>query len=334
MNEFTEPFERLLVDACTPQVVRSVEAGGSHADLWQAIATSGFLDAMVPEAQGGSALPLAQAFVLFVAEGRHAAPAPIAHTMLARAVIAAAAGRVPEGPIAIASAAEARNSRIACRHVPYALVADWIVVPLADRWLVLPKARARCTPSGIHGSLHADLEWTSDAGNAHTSSDPVPWRAAAAVLAAAQMAGAMERVLDMTVQFANERVQFGKPIGKFQAIQHQLAVMAEQVAAARMAAEIGCDAAGPLPDPLRAALAKARASEAGAIVAPLAHAIHGAIGITAELDLQLFTRRIHETRADFGAERAWNFELGRALLASDAATLDFMRDHLLPQENI
>jgi len=333
MNEFTEPFERLLAVASTPQVVRAVEAGGPHAQLWQAIASSGFLDAMVPEAQGGSGLPLAQAFGLFVAEGRYAVPVPVASTMLARAVIAAAAGRLPEGPIAIAAPAETRDGRIACRHVPYAQVAEWIVVPLADRWRVLPQAQARRTPSGIQGSLHADLEWDAGAEAAHVSSEPVPWRAAAAVLAAARMAGAMERVLEMTVRFANERVQFGKPIGRFQAIQHQLAVMAEQVAAARMAAEIGCDAAGRLPDPLRAALAKARASEAGALVAPLAHAIHGAIGITAELDLQLFTRRIHEARADFGSERAWNLELGRALVASHAATLDFMRARLLPHEN-
>jgi len=81
---------------------------------------------------------------------------------------------------------------------------------------------------------------------------------------------------------------------------------------------------------LRAALAKARASEATALVAPMAHAIHGAIGITAELDLQLYTRRIHEGRADFASEQAWNRVLGRALLASQAPALEFMRAGLLP----
>ncbi|MCC2659201.1 MAG: acyl-CoA dehydrogenase, partial [Panacagrimonas sp.] len=87
---------------------------------------------------------------------------------------------------------------------------------------------------------------------------------------------------------------------------------------------------GPFPHPLRAAAAKARASEAAALVAPMAHAIHGAIGVTAELDLQLFTRRLHDWRADFGSERAWNTVLGRALLATGDATLDFMRAQLLP----
>jgi acyl-CoA dehydrogenase len=93
---------------------------------------------------------------------------------------------------------------------------------------------------------------------------------------------------------------------------------------------MGCDAEGAWPKPLRAGMAKARASEAVALVAPLAHAIHGAIGVTAELDLQLYTRRLHDWRADFGSERIWNLAVGRALLASGDSALDFMLNELLP----
>jgi alkylation response protein AidB-like acyl-CoA dehydrogenase len=331
MNEFVEPFERLLADACTPQVVRAIEAGQAATTLWNAIEASGFLDAMIPEAHGGYGMPLSDVFGLVAAEGRFATPLPVGQTLLARAVIATSDAQVPAGPIAIAaSAQEEQGGRIVCRHTPYALVAEWIVASLPGRWLLLPKAQAAVTPSGIHGSLHANLEWPSASAATHASQPAAPWREAGAVLAAAQMAGAMERVLEMTLQFANDRVQFGRSIGKFQAIQHQLAVMAENVAAARMAAQIGFDAQGPFPPPLRAAAAKARASEAAALVAPMAHAIHGAIGVTAELDLQLFTRRLHDWRADFGSERAWNTVLGRALLTSGDATLDFMRAQLLP----
>jgi acyl-CoA dehydrogenase len=265
-----------------------------------------------------------------VAEGRYATPVPVCHTMLARAVIAASGAEVPVGPIAIATSVQEQGGRVVSRHTPYGLAAEWVVASLPGRWLLLPSEQAVVTPSGIHCSLHADLEWPSAAVARHTSATTVAWREAGAVLAAAQMAGAMERVLETTLQFANDRVQFGRAIGKFQAIQHQLAVMAENVAAARMAAQIGFDADGPLPQPLRAAGAKARASEAAGMVAPMAHAIHGAIGVTAELDLQLFTRRLHEWRADFGSERAWNTVLGRALLATGESTLDFMRAQLLP----
>jgi len=156
-------------------------------------------------------------------------------------------------------------------------------------------------------------------------------RALGAVVTAAQMVGALERVLELSVAFANQREQFGRPIGKFQAVQHQLAVMAEHVAAARIAAQIGYQGAGPLPDALQAAVAKARTSEAAALVAPMAHAVHGAIGVTAEFDLQLYTRRLHQWRGEYGSELAWQRVLGRAVLAApQPLTLDFMRERLLP----
>jgi acyl-CoA dehydrogenase len=329
-NEFTEPFERLLADASTPQAVRDIEAGRPAAALWDAIESSGFLDALVPEAQGGFGLPLAEAFGLVAATGRHATPVPVGHAMLARAALAQAGGPLPREPIAIAQVAEEDSGRIVLRHAPHALVAEWFIAPLRNRWLLLPKARARCTASGIHGSLHGDLEWQSEADAAFASRMPIAWHDAGAIVAAAQIAGALDRVLALTLQFANDRVQFGRPLGKFQAIQHQLAVMAENVAAARMAAQIGFDSAGPWPLPMRAAAAKARTSEAAALAGPMAHAIHGAIGITAELDLQLYTRRLHEWRADFGSEHAWNRAIGRALVASGEFPLDFMRTAILP----
>ena len=330
MNEWVEPFERLLAEACPPALVREVEAGNDAPRLWELIEESGFLDALVPEAHGGQGLALSQAFGLMVAVGRHAVPAPVVQTMLARAGLAQAASTPPRGPIAIGSHAQQVDGAVVCRHVPCGRVARWIIVPLDQRWLLLPRADAECTPSGIQGSLHADLRWQAPTRAQVDAGTAVQWLHAGAVGAAAQMVGAMERALEMTLAFANERVQFGRSIGKFQAIQHQLAVMAENVAAARMAAEIGCDSDGPWPKPLRAALAKARVSEAAALVAPMAHAIHGAIGVTAEFDLQLFTRRLHEWRGDHASETYWNTLVGRELLAGGDSTLDFMRCELLP----
>ena len=152
-----------------------------------------------------------------------------------------------------------------------------------------------------------------------------------ACLIAAQMAGAMQRVLEMTLQFANDRQQFGRPLGKFQAIQHQLAVMAEQVLAARMAAQIGCSASGDRLGLMNVAIAKARTSEAAVEVTALAHSIHGAIGFTADHDLQLFTRRLHAWRLQAGSESYWHEVLGQAVLSSPCGdtgqphTLDILR---------
>jgi len=332
MNELAEPFDRLLAEVCTPATVRAVEGGASAAALWSAVESSGFLDTLVPEAAGGAGLRLADAFALFAVEGRHAVPLPLAHTMLARALLAGSDVRIPRGAIAIASETRvAADGALACPGTPYGLVADAIVVSIDAGWRVLPAASAERVASGVHGSLRADLHWPAPPADAIAGTRAVSWREAGAALAAALLAGTLQRVLETTVAFANERVQFGRSIGKFQAIQHQLAVMAEHVVAAHMAAQIGCSGDGPLPVPLRAALAKSRASEAAALVAPMAHAVHGAIGITAELDLQLYTRRLHELRADFGAETRWNRVLGRALLDADAPlALDFMRSALLP----
>jgi alkylation response protein AidB-like acyl-CoA dehydrogenase len=147
-----------------------------------------------------------------------------------------------------------------------------------------------------------------------------------ALLIAAAISGAADRVLAMTVAYAGERSQFGKPIGRQQALQQQLAVMAEDCVAVRMAVELA--AATDAPDALRVAAAKSVASAAAPRIANTAHAVHGAIGISAEYDLQLYTRRLHEWRATLGSETRWTRDLGHALLASHAPVLDWTRSRL------
>lgn len=114
----------------------------------------------------------------------------------------------------------------------------------------------------------------------------------------------MTRCFEMSLQYGNDRTQFGRSIGKFQAVQHQLAVMAEHVAAARIATAAAFRAGLAQPALLPAAIAKARASEAAALAANTAHAVHGAIGVTEEYDLQLYTRRLHGWLAH-GSEAYW-----------------------------
>lgn len=148
-----------------------------------------------------------------------------------------------------------------------------------------------------------------------------------AVLLAAAMAGAADRVLAMTVEYANQRAQFGKPIGRQQAVQQQVAVMAEQVVAMRLAVELAASGDG-WPSATRAATAKAVASHYAPSVANAAHAVHGAIGISAEHDLQLFTSRLHAWRIESGGETLWSRDIGRALLASPHGTIDWVRSAL------
>jgi alkylation response protein AidB-like acyl-CoA dehydrogenase len=130
----------------------------------------------------------------------------------------------------------------------------------------------------------------------------------------------------MTMQYANDRIQFGKSIGKFQAIQHQMSVMAEHVAASATAAEAAFGTDASTPSLLAAAIAKSRTSEASVLVASIAHAVHGAIGVTEEFDLQLLTRRMHEWRMAHGSEAYWNLIVGRSVFESELPTVtDFVR---------
>jgi acyl-CoA dehydrogenase len=174
--------------------------------------------------------------------------------------------------------------------------------------------------------LDATLRWSATAAaEAMRLSLTDDLRMIEAALLSTQIAGAALAVFEMTLAYANDRNQFGRPIGKFQAIQHQLSVMAEQVFAARMTAQIGCRTTDDGPSILSVAAAKARTSEAAFEVAAIAHAIYGAIGFTAELDLQLYTRRLHAWRQMAGSESYWHGILGVALMQG-GTTLDLLRN--------
>lgn len=144
-----------------------------------------------------------------------------------------------------------------------------------------------------------------------------------ALLRAVQMVGGLEHLLDESVRFAGERVQFGRPIGKFQAIQHMLAALASQTACAGMAADRACIAAGRSDDDaeFEISVAKLRAGEAAGEGARIAHQVHGAIGFTYEHAIHYVTRRLWSWRAEFGSESLWAERIGRRAALRGAAAL-------------
>ena len=321
---FTEAIEQILADRCTPAAVRAIEAGGSPEALWSAIADAGFLQLLAQEDEGGAGLPLADFYPVVRAFGRCAMPLPVAQTIAARAL---AAGRfeLPAGRIAMATTLLRANGAIVCPLVAEGMVAEHVLARDGRGLLLLPLARAHREASGVYASLVATLTWDGTVDAPRSPNGGAELAAFAAALNAALIAGAMGRVFEMTLQYCNDRTQFGKSLGKFQGIQHQLSVMAEQAAATGMAAEAAFHAHGQVPEELPAAIAKARTSEAAHWVAATAHALHGAIGITEEYDLQLFTRRLHEWRMAHGSEEHWNRVVGRSVLASPLTLAEFAR---------
>ncbi|AVO46558.1 acyl-CoA dehydrogenase [Phreatobacter cathodiphilus] len=309
--------DRLMAEVVTPAAVRGLKDRAAAAPVWSLLAESGFLDALVAEADGGAGLTAAEALPVLLAAGRHALPLPLGATMAARAAIAAAGEAAPEGMIALAASAR-RDGDDLVAQVPAGEFADAVLVPSEGGAMLLAVGRAAEEPTG-EGSF-CRLRWRGANGPLLSGFDPL---LAGARIEAAEMAGAMEAMLATTLRYANDRSQFGKPIGKFQAVQQQLAVMTERVHGARAAADLAARA----PDvPEAVATAKITIGEAAAEVTAIAHAVHGAIGMTEELDLHLLSDRLRRGRLRYGSERHWAGRLGEAVLAAPEATLlDFVR---------
>ncbi|HEY2195130.1 MAG TPA: acyl-CoA dehydrogenase family protein [Actinomycetospora sp.] len=136
-----------------------------------------------------------------------------------------------------------------------------------------------------------------------------------AVLVAADGLGVMERMLDMTVEYAGQRHQFGVPIGSFQAVKHAAAEMLVKVEAARSLVFLAAAMveAGRQEAPLHAAAAKAQVTAAASAAADSALTLHGAIGYTWEHELQIFYKRAKLDAPLFGSPAAWNERLADSL---------------------
>lgn len=325
---FVEAIEAILQDRFAPAAIRAIEAGADAMPAWRALADAGFLELLASEDAGGAGLGLSDLFPILTTIGRHAVPVPLAQSIAARALLARTGIDVPDGMITLAqSCRRDADGALLSAYTPFGMLAGHVIAGTPDGVLLLDCAGAERLPTGVHASQCATLRWP--AGHAATplpgltSADVQHWGAA---LHAALIAGAAARVGEMTLQYCQDRAQFGKTIGKYQAIQHQLSAMTEHIAAATVAAELAFAWDSPHPPRLPAAVAKARGSEAAQLVAAAAHGLHGAIGVTEEYDLQLLTRRLHEWRTAHGSEAAWHAVVGEAFLHAGQTAAEFARE--------
>jgi hypothetical protein len=140
-----------------------------------------------------------------------------------------------------------------------------------------------------------------------------PFRESGALMGAVLMGGAMARARDLAIEYARDRHQFGQPLNRFQAVQHELAQLAmEATAADHMTARAVAD-----PRPELVAAAKVVSGRAASRVAALAHQVHGAIGVTQEHMLHRFTTSLWRWRDQHGTESDWGFELGNFMKTRD-----------------
>jgi acyl-CoA dehydrogenase len=325
---------RLFGDLVTRDALTAAEDGRWPAALWQALEENGLTLPLVPEDQGGVGASWDDAFVILRAAGYFAAPAPLAETVVAGRLLTEAGLPVPAGPLTVAHRGQAATVaatrsgsgwRVSGRlsAVPWGRHAGHVVamteIEGGLRPLLIPVAGAAIEPdSNIAREPRDTLVFDAapaEAGTAAATAGGDAVRLYGAMTRSAQMAGACERALAEAVQYAQDRVQFGRPIARFQAIQHQLAALAAKSAQATMAAA-GAFRAADRGDPrFEVACAKIVAGEAAGLAAAVAHQVHGAIGFTYEHALHFTTRRLWSWRPEFGAESEWAGELGRRVAA-------------------
>lgn len=137
----------------------------------------------------------------------------------------------------------------------------------------------------------------------------------------ALIGGALQKLLEMSIDYANTRVQFGKPIAKQQALQQSLAILAEEAAIAAVVAQSAAEAHDRAPAPFEIACAKIRANRAAAQGVAIAHQTHGAIGFTQEFALQGYTRKLSEWRSEYGGTAFWTARVGETACAAPGSAL-------------
>jgi acyl-CoA dehydrogenase len=335
---------RIFRDFCDPQTVNRAADDAWKAPAWAALEEAGLTLAWVPEMQGGAGADLADGFAVLREAGRFAVALPLAETLLAGWLLARAGIASPKGAMTCGPTRDGERLTLAgngtlsgaLRAVPFAKSAKHLAV-LARREAggsavaLVEAAQARV---GEGTSIGGDPLNTLSFNGARPSSvkdapagvDEQAMLLMGAAARAMQMAGALEAILDLSVAYANERIAFERAIAKFQAVQHNLARLAGEVAVAIAAAGSAADAIANTPafDEavfLEAASAKIRVGEAATEGAAIAHQVLGANGFTMEHTLHRFTRRLWAWRDDFGNESFWAVKLGHLVAAKGADEL-------------
>jgi acyl-CoA dehydrogenase len=339
-----ESMTRLFEDKSTKQVIDRAEVGEFASDLWQVVAETGVPLAALPESAGGADAEWSDLYAVLRVAGRYSVPLPLAETMLAGWIASSAGLELSDGPMTVGPVRGADRLAVVPDGNGWRLSGRAERVPYASH-----VARTVLIADGPDGEMAVALEGTGGAevttgkNIANEARDTLAFKSVrlsadavgslgkgvsrgalyrrGALARATMMSGALERAMDLAVTYAQERVQFGRPISKFQAVQQNLAVLAGQTAAAVAAANLGIEALGKVDrerETFLIAIAKARVGEAATLACEIAHQVHGAIGFTKEYALQLSTRRMWSWREEFGSDPEWAARVGVHACANGA----------------
>jgi alkylation response protein AidB-like acyl-CoA dehydrogenase len=291
----------VLAAECPPTVVRAAwqDDGAAARGLMARLGDAGLLAMLVDEERGGLGLDAATLAPVLEQVGYAAAPGPVTDTVAVAAPLLAAADHPRIEEILAGRLLVASGLGRAGLPVPHAQIAEVFLLDTDEGPRALDRDEVELEPlEAMDGARRLARVRPVEAGVAIGADDGL----AATLGVAAELVGLGQRMLDLTVEYVGQREQFGKPVGAFQAVKHQLADALTAVAFARPAVRragatlaTGWDSAGR-----DVAIAKATAADAADLVSRRAMQCHGAIGYTVEYDLHLYAKRAWALLADRG----------------------------------
>lgn len=342
-NIVAETAERIFADLADAQAINNTKSKDWKIPLWAALTDAGLPLSWVPEACDGSGASLAEGFSVAQSAGKFAVAVPLVETMLAGWLLSQAEILSPSGMMTVAPARPQDRVSVNAdgtlsgrvRGIAYGADAQHIaVIAASTNGFAIALVEAAACHIDAGENLGHDALNTVTFNNvrpltikaAPSGFTPNSLMLMGATLRSLQIAGALEAMLDISVRYSNERVAFEKKISKFQAVQHNLAKLAGEVAAAVTAAGSAADAIAhstSFDDAVffEAASAKIRCAEAAEKGTAIAHQVHGAIGFSMEHILHRYTLRALSWRDDFGHESYWATELGKFVAARGADDL-------------
>jgi acyl-CoA dehydrogenase len=333
-NILEESVAKVFDDNIDNQFLTAVEENGWPTELWNTLCELGLPQILASEESGGMGGSWADAYVVVRRCGYASLPLPVPEAIIATWLAKQAAIELPEGvpgliPQPLASDLIRGDSLTAeIARIPWGRDANYYLgITDASELVILGRDGIALV---AEDNLGRDPRDTVSFGNARLLNrtaanlppDAVQWLCA--MLRSAQIAGASARCLDIGIEFVGDREQFGRPLSRFQAIQHHLAVMVGAIAtvesmsanAFRAMDHYGINGGlGERDAKFEIAAAKCRASDSVETVTRIGHQVHGAIGFTYEYGLHFLTRRLWAWRAEFGGSGKWAQYLGEVAKA-------------------
>ena len=301
-------------------------------NLWKDVEEQGLTKIIVKEQFEGSSLPFNSILPVIQISTMMGVPVPFTETIICNYLFSELNISPPNGMITFA--VETKNIKILNNKVsgnllsiPYLNLTDQVIF-ITD----IDKEKHLVFIKNKNGKMEATKNFLSEPRynltiqdceiiNIKKLNNNINFNHLGAIIRSAQMVGAMEKIINLSIDYCSQRIQFGRSLSKFQAIQHQIAEMAVELAASNAALASLNNYNETIPKLEDIAILKIRAGIAAGKLIAVSHQVHGAMGFTKEYELAYFTKNLNSWRNDFGSEAYWQELLGKSFLENSNLNL-------------